>query len=313
MELFVDPKWEWPLHDQLIRQLRAAIEDGDFQDGERLPSVRELAAVLRIHRNTVVRAYSALEDLGYVTGQPGKGFFACPPIRTPLSGALQTLMTETLERLQTLGEDPVVFAKALLPRAMRAHARRYPHLRIAVVECSIEQATLLAQDLSNALQVSADPLVLDALGQWDEAALRQYTLLVTTFQHVEEVQRALPGLAASVMPGLLTAHLKTLRALEKVPQGGRVGVACVTWEGTKRLTEMVQSAGFAHLKIIEATSEDPKTLPMLLEDTQLIIAATKVAEILQAFAPNAPIVVDDRTFTEGSLLEIRARLDGLNR
>ena len=45
--------------------------------GEKLPSVRELAAELTINPNTIQRAYRALEVDGWIATVPGKGCFVC--------------------------------------------------------------------------------------------------------------------------------------------------------------------------------------------------------------------------------------------
>lgn len=309
--MHIDARLDWPIHLQLIGQLQAAIEDGDYAPGERLPSVRELAAILRIHRNTVVHAYQALEQAGYVRGEPGRGYFAQPPSRPRQSPAFRALLQETLKRLEDLNEDPVAFAHALVPRALRAQARRQPtEAVVAVVECTMDQATILAHDLSRALQVAAEPVLLSSLVYRDRDELAQFTLFVTTYPHVDEVREALPGRVGDIIPCLLTAHLDTLKALARVPAGSRVGVACVSWEGTQRLREMIEKAGFDGLQVVEGSGEDPMSLPPVLENTALVIAATRVAQTLQAFRPDAPVLIDDRTFTEGSLEDIRARLAG---
>ncbi|MCL4351639.1 MAG: GntR family transcriptional regulator [Firmicutes bacterium] len=98
--MLVDPELEWPLHQQLAAQLQAAIEDGEYHEGERLPSVRELAAMLRLHRNTIVHAYQMLEYAGYARSEPGRGYFAVMPIRGSLPQAhLHAQLQEELSRL----------------------------------------------------------------------------------------------------------------------------------------------------------------------------------------------------------------------
>lgn len=55
-----------PVYEQIRAQIAGAIGAGDLQPGERLPTVRGLAADLGIAVNTVVRAYAELESLGLV-------------------------------------------------------------------------------------------------------------------------------------------------------------------------------------------------------------------------------------------------------
>ncbi len=62
-----------PLADQLVAGLRGAIARGEVKPGARLPTVRQLAADLGIHMNTVARAYRELESQGLVSTVRGRG------------------------------------------------------------------------------------------------------------------------------------------------------------------------------------------------------------------------------------------------
>ena len=68
-----DPR---PIYEQIMDNLRRLIISGGVAPGERLPSVRELAAQLAINPNTIQRAYRELENQGYLVTLPGKGTFA---------------------------------------------------------------------------------------------------------------------------------------------------------------------------------------------------------------------------------------------
>ena len=65
-----------PIYSQIVDNFRRQIAAGVLQHGERMPSVRELAAQLAINPNTIQRAYRELEHEGYVQSIPGKGCFA---------------------------------------------------------------------------------------------------------------------------------------------------------------------------------------------------------------------------------------------
>lgn len=65
-----------PIYEQVRDGLRQLLMSGAILPGEKLPSVRALAAKLTINPNTIQRAYEALENEGYVYTQIGKGTFA---------------------------------------------------------------------------------------------------------------------------------------------------------------------------------------------------------------------------------------------
>ena len=66
-----------PIYLQIMDGLRQQISSGVLRQGEKLPSVRELAAELSINPNTIQRSYRQLEMEGWIATVPGKGCFVC--------------------------------------------------------------------------------------------------------------------------------------------------------------------------------------------------------------------------------------------
>lgn len=64
-----------PIYEQLMEQIKNQIIKGDIQEQECLPSVRTLAAELKISALTVKKAYDRLEEEGFVVTVHGKGTF----------------------------------------------------------------------------------------------------------------------------------------------------------------------------------------------------------------------------------------------
>jgi GntR family transcriptional regulator len=61
------------LHDQVAAQVRRAIAEGEAKPGERLPPARDLAAVMAVNTNTVLRALRVLRDEGLLEFRRGHG------------------------------------------------------------------------------------------------------------------------------------------------------------------------------------------------------------------------------------------------
>lgn len=64
-----------PIYEQIVSQIRGYILRGELKEGEPLPSMRVLAAQLRISIITTKRAYEELEKAGLVVTVAGKGCF----------------------------------------------------------------------------------------------------------------------------------------------------------------------------------------------------------------------------------------------
>jgi GntR family transcriptional regulator len=73
LSLNVDRSEPIALHDQVAAEIRRAIADGEAGPGERLPLAKDIAAVLGVNKNTVLRAMHILRDEGLLEFQRGRG------------------------------------------------------------------------------------------------------------------------------------------------------------------------------------------------------------------------------------------------
>jgi GntR family transcriptional regulator len=69
----LDPQDSTALHEQVAAAIRRAIADGEARPGERLPPARDLAAVLHVNSNTVLRALRILRAEGLLEFRRGRG------------------------------------------------------------------------------------------------------------------------------------------------------------------------------------------------------------------------------------------------
>jgi GntR family transcriptional regulator len=81
------------LHDQVAAQIRRAIADGEARPGERLPLATDIAAVLGVNKNTVLRALRQLRDEGLLEFRRGRGITVTGgPDRTAMLTQVRNLM-----------------------------------------------------------------------------------------------------------------------------------------------------------------------------------------------------------------------------
>ena len=93
LEVKVDRSEPTQLHEQVAAELRRAIADGEAEPGERLPPARDLAAVLGVNTNTVLRAMRLLRDEGLLEFRRGRGIRVAG---TPERGVLLAKANELL-------------------------------------------------------------------------------------------------------------------------------------------------------------------------------------------------------------------------
>ena len=75
MDLSIDPKAPKPIYVQIMDEVRRLVVIGELKPHDMLPSVRQLAAELRLNHNTIVQAYRELERERAIYTQRGHGTF----------------------------------------------------------------------------------------------------------------------------------------------------------------------------------------------------------------------------------------------
>jgi GntR family transcriptional regulator len=94
-----------------VDRIKQLVASGQLQPGRQLPTMRQLAADLRINYNTVGRAYALLDQEGVISTQQGRGTF----IASRLSEAqiqqmrldkLRSMIGQVLEEARVLGYSP---------------------------------------------------------------------------------------------------------------------------------------------------------------------------------------------------------------
>jgi GntR family transcriptional regulator len=95
------------LHEQVAAEIRRAIADGEAKPGERLPPAKDLAAVIGVNTNTVLRALRTLRDEGLLEFRRGRGITVAG---TPERGAVTARAWELIQfgRQHGYGSDELI-------------------------------------------------------------------------------------------------------------------------------------------------------------------------------------------------------------
>ena len=111
-----------PIYIQLEEQIRSMIAAGQLQPGDQLPTIRGLAANLRVNYNTIARVYLDLDRDGIISTQRGRGTFVAgvpdeEQIAQQRQEKLGAIVRSALDEARALGYEPgeiaVVFSEEL--------------------------------------------------------------------------------------------------------------------------------------------------------------------------------------------------------
>ncbi len=99
----IDPSNSLPLFEQVAAEIRRAIADGEARPGERMPLAKDLATVLGVNTNTVLRALRLLREEGLLEFRRGRGITVAG---TPQRGAVLAKVNELVKFARQQGYRP---------------------------------------------------------------------------------------------------------------------------------------------------------------------------------------------------------------
>ena len=120
MQLTIDMRAQRPIYVQIMDEVRRLVAIGDLKPHDHLPSVRQLAADLRLNHNTIVQAYRELEREEFVYTRRGQGTFVAEPSASDAERArlLREVVGRALTDAHRHGIAPETLVEALREAAV---------------------------------------------------------------------------------------------------------------------------------------------------------------------------------------------------
>jgi len=107
MRMYIDAESDTPIYQQIAHNVRRSIAIGSIRKGEQIPSVREVAGLLNVNPNTVLRAYRILEEEGIIAMKTGVGTYL-------VNSRASDRMQECLDHLVRIIDRALTEARLLL-------------------------------------------------------------------------------------------------------------------------------------------------------------------------------------------------------
>ncbi len=292
--------------------LEARIRDGIYAVGAQIPTLRESADELQVDKNTVARAYKALERKGYLELIRGRGAFVVRD--EPLVGRLDGRWLQRLEHLladaqrHSLGRDEVM--REISQVVDRVY--QVPGHPLAFVECNPTDVQVLGRKLSDVIERPLRGILLEDLLKRPTEIASQFELLVTTFYHLSEAQQALGSAGAQKVIGVHTmpSHETLLKiARLQVPMIGFV------YELPRAVDEVIHTIRSYHpnATIVPVPVREISRLQALCAKADAIIVTQMCYERLMAMQPSVPVIVVAMTIDPQSLDFLRERIADLEK
>lgn len=282
-----DPKWAKTaagLAEAFVHRIAAGL----YQESDLLPSCREVAHQLEIDKNTVNKAYGILERKGLVRAVPGRGVVVLDRSRAEsyeagLRENLRALVWQA--RAAGIAEDQLWrwFVETV------GHFYSLTQVRVAFVECNQHDATHMAGELRERINLPITTILLDEFLATPGRYLGEYDILATTFNHFASVQRA-AGAEQHKLVGLhAVAVMDDMLDIVGMRAGTRVGVVC-TAEGTiSTLTNLLQTYN-AEVTIHPCLAMDQAELQRTIGQVDVIIDTETSHALVMRLSPGVPTI-----------------------
>lgn len=121
MRLNINPRLSTPVYQQVMDGIKEMVARGILAPGERIPTVREMAAELSLNPNTIAKAYQRLEQEGIIETMRSRGTFIAEPVeaadlkvaREKLTGLVDKVLVEAYHLGLEREEIEELFADSL--------------------------------------------------------------------------------------------------------------------------------------------------------------------------------------------------------
>lgn len=189
-----------PVYRQIADWIAGQIESGAVREGERLPTERRLCEELSVSRDTVKRAYGALEGLGFIRTVQGSGSYACRSDLSKERKKVEKMLREAVYELNGSGFTWHEIENLFLERIWNRLPER-EKVRVAWVDCSKEILKACASELASACNAKVTPVLLDDVREDADILIRGgFDIAVTTINHVDDVKRLVKKKNRGKMP-----------------------------------------------------------------------------------------------------------------
>jgi len=267
---------------EIVSYVMDRLASGLYPPGCRLPTSRELATELGVHRNTVAKAYKSLVDLGLVSSAPGRGTFAAARLD------LDNRRLHAQQISERLAEDILRarrsnISEERLRQTIAQHITAIYHApppRGAFVECNIEDLRVAIAEIEQQSGVRLAPLLLDALTGDPAEVAASYDVVFTSLFHLLEVRELL----ADPRPrgGVIGIHTQPdergLAEIAQIEPDAHVGIVVSNSDGARRFQAQIQTFTEARAQVLIQPSDE--AIRDLSREVDLIVTSrSRAAQI----------------------------------
>lgn len=305
-----------PIYKQIGNFVKEGIATGKLKEGDKLPTVRELAAELDLAKGTVKHAYDELLKQGIIDMRQGRGTFIASSTDKQISRKEKAMeiLEDALDELQSLGfsarEIDIFFKLKLGERDFDDGA-----VKVTVIDCNMEALNSIARQIERLVDADVYKILLDDLLKNPYEVDKEVDLVVTTKTHLSQVEKCVVE-KEKLVPSVLTPAPRTIMGLAKLDANAKVCVASTSHKffeivemGCAKLTMdtgMLKSAIFGKAGEIAGALKYAEAL--VVPPDYLTYCNDEESNAIMEFAKTKAVIVYEYQMDEGSVLYLTKKL-----
>lgn len=222
MQIHLSRNNDVPLQEQIAEQVVFLISTGKLRAGQQLPSVRAMAVRLRIHHNTVSKAYQELVRRGWLVRRQGSRLIVeAAESGEPLSKAdLDGLINETIQRAREMGYSLQVLQERVMERVYSA-----PPDCVVIVEEEPGLREIIRTELISRVTRSAKAYSPEQLPKSPELAARAQ---VTAPDYAVRLVKSIVPRDRPCVPLTFSGADEHVKLVQELTQPSTIGVASIS-------------------------------------------------------------------------------------
>lgn len=247
------------------------LASGIYPLGSKLPTSRELAEELGVHRNTIAKAYREIAGLNLLSMRQGRGTYVVAVPESNYERSVELQIDDALGAITLKARRFGITEADLRQRLDKQVSRIYKgsSLRLAFVECNDHDLTSAIIEIETLTNLRLDPMPLDDLSGDPGDVADQFDVILTSLFHITEVTSALRGhIEHTNIIGVYTQPDElAVTEIARLTPGSRVGIVVSNVGGGRRFVAQVHSYVAVDTTVIVAPSDS-----MIVEMSQLVDA-----------------------------------------
>ena len=320
MEIRIKSGTDVPIYQQIVDAVQEQISSGVLAEGQKLPTVRQLAEEMGLAKGTIKRAYDELERCGAIRMTQGKGTFVLELRRRTDSHKEQAMQAidRMLDELEALDFSPREI-EIFFDLKLRARMDRGAGLRVAVTDCNVEALALIADQIAAIGGIELFRFTLDEVMNAPYKLSDSMELIFTTECHVEQLERIVSQ-PQKIVKLALAPTQATVVSLARMRDARRIGIISASEQYGDAMREGASEViGTDHRFESRFFGDGDPGGFVSRQDAVLVPAgymkycSAEEAEWLHRFSRSKPLLAYELQIDAGSFMYLRDRIEQLQR